>query len=110
MIDCFRRVLVVIVPVLGVAILISLAILAAGLAAAIPGMAILATLPMGPLALVVLPAMLVPTVIVAIMLYVTVPVVVIERPGVIQSLRRSVQLTKGHRWTLLWILAPFALL
>ncbi len=54
--------------------------------------------------------MLVPTVIVAIMLYVTVPVIVIERPGVIQSLRRSVQLTKGYRWTLLWILAPFALL
>ena len=44
------------------------------------------------------------------MLYVAIPVAVIERPGVVDSLRRSAQLTKGNRWTLSWILGLIGLL
>jgi hypothetical protein len=43
---------------------------------------------------------------VACMLYVAVPASVVERPGVVASLVRSVWLTKGYRW---WILLLFVI-
>lgn len=43
-------------------------------------------------------ALVAPGIVIATVLWVVVPVAVIERPGVIASLRRSAQLTKGYRW------------
>jgi uncharacterized membrane protein len=42
--------------------------------------------------------LIVPGLIVATMLWVAVPVAVVERPGVMRSLTRSAALTKGSRW------------
>jgi hypothetical protein len=43
-------------------------------------------------------ALVVPGFIVATILWVAIPVAVVERPGVTASLRRSAALTRGHRW------------
>jgi hypothetical protein len=45
--------------------------------------------------------LIVPGIIFMLMLWVVFPVVVMERPGVLASLRRSAFLTKGNRWRLL---------
>lgn len=65
-------------PALGVGLLAGLAILGGSLLLVIPGL------------------------MVACAYYVALPVAVIERPGVVASLRRSAELTRGRRW---WILA-----
>ena len=49
--------------------------------------------------------LLVPGIIVFCMLYVAVPACVIEKLGVMDSLRRSAQLTKGYRWQIFGLLA-----
>lgn len=43
-------------------------------------------------------ALFVPGIILMCIFYVALPVVVVERPGVTNSLRRSAELTKGNRW------------
>ncbi len=43
-------------------------------------------------------ALLIPMFIVLIMFWVAIPTAVVERPGVIASLKRSAALTKGYRW------------
>jgi hypothetical protein len=48
--------------------------------------------------------LIVPGLIVAAMLWVAVPVAVVERPGVIRSLSRSAVLTKGNRWVVFGIM------
>jgi len=48
--------------------------------------------------------LIVPGVILACMLWVAVPVAVVERPGVMASLKRSAELTKGYRWQIFGIL------
>ena len=48
--------------------------------------------------------LIVPGLIVAAMLWVAVPVAVVERPGVIGSLARSAVLTKGNRWAVFGIM------
>lgn len=48
--------------------------------------------------------LIVPGIIVAVMLWVAIPAAVVERPGVIASLQRSAELTKGHRWSVFGIL------
>ncbi len=48
--------------------------------------------------------LVVPGIIVAVILWVTLPAAVIEQPGVIASLNRSATLTKGHRWEIFGIL------
>jgi hypothetical protein len=48
--------------------------------------------------------LLVPGIIIACMLYVAVPVCVIEKRGVIGSLDRSAKLTKGYRWSIFGLL------
>lgn len=58
------------------------------------GVAVLATL----IALAGSILLVVPGIIAMCMLYVALPVAVVERPGVLGSLRRSRELTKGNRW------------
>ncbi len=77
---CIGRGLALVLPVLGVVFLAALATAAGMMLLIIPGF------------------------IVAIMLFVAVPVAVVERPGVVASLRRSRELTKGNRWRIFWIL------
>ncbi|NNG05519.1 MAG: hypothetical protein HKM95_15655 [Inquilinus sp.] len=43
-------------------------------------------------------ALVIPGIIAAVVLWVAVPVATVERPGVIASLSRSSELTRGHRW------------
>jgi hypothetical protein len=69
-----------VLPVLGVAILVSLAIGLGFIALVVPGLILL------------------------VMFWVAVPVAVVEQPGVLASLRRSAALTRGHRWKIFAIL------
>jgi hypothetical protein len=78
--ECLSRGLSLILPVIGVAILVGL----------ITGVGFI--------------LLVVPGVIAAVMLWVAIPVAVVERPGVIDSLKRSADLTKGYRWSILGIL------
>ncbi len=48
--------------------------------------------------------LIVPGVILYVMFWVAIPVAVVERPGVIASLQRSMFLTKGNRWRIVGIL------
>jgi hypothetical protein len=73
-------------PVLGVGLLVGLCIL-------------------GGLILLIIPAF-----IIMCMLWVAVPVAVIERPGVTASLRRSAELTKGHRWSIFGVIIVLGLI
>jgi hypothetical protein len=77
--------------------------LGVGLAQAVPvlGVALLGGLLTG-LASILL---IVPGLIVLCMLYVSIPVCVIEKPGVVASLSRSALLTKGYRWQIFGLLA-----
>jgi hypothetical protein len=63
-------------PILGVIIVVGLGVFAASLALIVPG------------------------VILALMWYLALPACVVERTGVTESLGRSAELTKGHRWKL----------
>jgi len=78
--EAISRAISVFLPVVGVAIVATLAICVA-------------------FALLVIPGFIVIT-----MLWLAVPVVVVERPGVFASLSRSAVLTKGHRWRILGVL------
>jgi uncharacterized membrane protein len=53
--------------------------------------------------------LIVPGIIVFCMLYVAVPVCVVERGGIFECLGRSSQLTKGHRWAIFGILVLVAI-
>lgn len=77
--DCLRVGLTRLLPVVGVAALAAL-LTALGLVALIIG-----------------------AIVVACMLWVAVPVAVVERPGVVASLKRSAQLTSGHKGTIFGI-------
>ncbi len=81
LVECLSRGLGLVFPVVGVAILVGVATGLATLLLIIPGL------------------------IVATMLWVAVPVAVVERPGVINSLTRSAELTKGYRWPVFGVLA-----
>jgi len=67
-------------PVLGVAIVSGVIIIVGGLMLLVPGLIALC------------------------MLYVAVPACVVEEWGVVQSLTRSAELTKGYRWPILWLI------
>lgn len=77
--DCLRRGLATVFPVIVISILVFLLVGFASLLLLIPG------------------------IIVFTMLWVAIPVAVIERPGITASLGRSRQLTKGFRWRVLAI-------
>jgi len=72
--DCLRHAVALIFPVVGVAIVSGIAKLLGLILLIVPGL------------------------IVAVMLWVAVPVAVVERPGIMRSLSRSAALTKGNRW------------
>lgn len=78
--EALSRGLALILPMLGVAILSGLAIGIGTILLVVPG------------------------IIVAVMLWVAIPAAVVERPGVIASLQRSAELTKGYRWPVFGIL------
>ncbi len=77
--ECFGRGLATLPPVLGVILLASLAI----------GIGIL--------------LLIVPGIFLYVMWWVAIPIAVIERPGVIASLKRSGELTEGKRWSVFGI-------
>ncbi len=55
-------------------------------------------------------ALVIPMFIVMTMFWVAIPTAVVERPGVIASLKRSAELTKGNRWRVFGIYAVITLL
>jgi hypothetical protein len=73
-----------------------------------PVFAIQALYTLGMLAGMVL--LLVPGIILALMWVLAVPVLVIERTGIVEAFGRSRVLTKGHRWTLLGLMVGYALI
>ena len=81
LVECLSRGLGLVFPVVGVAILVGVGTGLATLLLIVPGL------------------------IVATMLWVAVPVAVVERPGILQSLTRSAELTKGFRWPVFGVLA-----
>lgn len=78
--DCVGRGITLVLPVVGVSIIVMFTVAFFSLFLIIPG------------------------IIAMVMLYVVVPVVVVERPGTWASLGRSRDLTKGHRWAIFAIL------
>jgi hypothetical protein len=84
--ECVRRGIALILPVIGVAIVMTIIISVGTLLLVVPGL------------------------IFATMLWVAIPVAVVERPGVIASLKRSATLTKGHRWQIFGILILLVLI
>ena len=84
--DSLAKVLSLILPILGVAVIVALAT-TLGLA-----------------------LFIVPGLIAATAFWIAVPVAVIERPGITRSLGRSYSLTQGYRWRILGILLLMALL
>jgi hypothetical protein len=54
--------------------------------------------------------LIVPGVILYVMFWVAVPAAVVERQGVMASLKRSLELTKGYRWKIFFILVIWAVL
>lgn len=82
--------------------------LSRGLSLILPmiGVAILAGLAIG-LGFILL---IVPGIIIAVMLWVAIPAAVVERPGVVASLSRSAELTKGYRWPVFGILVIIVVL
>jgi hypothetical protein len=90
--DCFSQGLARMLPALGVAIVSGLVTLLA----AIP-IIFAAFIPLA------IPILAIPAVIVLIMLWVAIPVAVVERRG-INSLGRSTELTKGYRWRIFFVL------
>lgn len=49
--------------------------------------------------------LIVPGIFVIVVLSVTIPAYVVERPGIVNSFKRSMELTKGNRWRVLGVLA-----
>lgn len=49
-------------------------------------------------------------VLVTTILFVAVPIVVVEQPGIVESLRRSARLTSGRRWSILALLGVFVVI
>ena len=54
-------------------------------------------------------ALVIPMFIVMVMYWVAIPAAVVERPGVVASLKRSAALTKGHRWRIFGIYSVITL-
>ena len=77
--DCLRRALAVLIPVIGLAILVGLLVGIGFILLIVPGLFLF------------------------VMYFVAMPVAVVERPGVFASLGRSAELTKGHRWPMLFV-------
>lgn len=81
-------------PVVGVALLVGLVIALAMVVPMLPALLIHQLLWVG------LPVAVVLAFVAMIRLWVAIPAAVVERPGVVASLRRSAELTSGHRWAI----------
>lgn len=108
--ECFAKSIALMLPAFGVGVVYLLVLVLATLAVAVPcgiviGLLVAAT---GSSVIYFLgvPVILVPFLYVVVVLYVTLPVAVIERAG-IGSLKRSAVLTNGHRWRLSALLILF---
>lgn len=84
--ECVRRGIVAFIPVLGVVFIVSLAILVGIVLLVIPGLVVMT------------------------MLWVAIPVAVVERPGVIATLHRSSALTRGYRWRVFGIIVALVII
>lgn len=84
--DCLSRGLALVFPVLGVAILSAFAVLLGLLLLIVPGFIVLT------------------------MLWVAIPAVVVERPGVTRAMGRSAELTSGNRWRVFGIIVILMLI
>ena len=108
--ECFAKGIALIFPVLGVAIVYLLVLALVAVITVVPGAIVigllLAATESTAIYVLGVVVILTPIIYVMIMLYVTVPVAVIERAGV-GSLKRSAALTKGHRWRLFALLILF---
>ena len=54
--------------------------------------------------------LIVPGIMLYVMFWVAVPAAVVERPGIMGSMRRSMELTKGYRWKIFFILVIWGVL
>lgn len=108
--ECFTKGISLILPVLGVAFVYLLVLALAILVTALPGGIVIGLLVYATGTTLIyflgVPVILAPIMYVVVMLYVTLPVAVIERAGV-GSLKRSAALTKGNRWRLSALLILF---
>ena len=91
-VECMTRGFGLLLPVIGVGILVSLAIAVAVFVSIVPGLFFNAIL------VVAAPLGMIAAGVVAVMFSVAIPAAVVERPGVMASLTRSRELTKGNRW------------
>lgn len=107
---CFAKGTALVLPVFGVAIVYFLAVLLAALLTALPGGIVLGLLVYATDASVIYflgaPIIVAPIIYVLILLYVTIPVAIVERAG-IGSLKRSAALTNGYRWRLFGLIILF---
>jgi len=108
--ECFAKGLVLVFPVIGVALVTLLLLLVVFVVTVVPGSLILGvigaaigSIAIGLLSIPLFLILLAPSIYVWIMLWVTIPVAVIERRG-LGSLGRSMLLTKGYRWRIFFIL------
>lgn len=108
--ECFAKGISLILPVLGVAFVYLLILALTILVTAVPGGIVIGLLVYATDASVIYflgaPIIVAPVIYVLILLYVTIPVAIVERAG-IGSLKRSVALTKGHRWRLFGLIILF---
>jgi hypothetical protein len=106
---CIRHGMPAVPKVMGIVILSSLAIgLVCGLLS-LPGFLILSSGGSIIGAIWIFAAILIPGMMIYSAWWVTVPVAVVERAGVVASLKRSADLTRGYRWRVFGILLVLAL-
>lgn len=107
--ECLRRGLPSLLRVIGIAILTVLAILLVGALVSLPGIFMTARgSALG--AIWIFAGFLITAMAIYSALWIAVPVAVVERSGVIASMRRSATLSKGNRWRIFGILLILTLL
>lgn len=108
--ECFAKGIALMLPAFGVGVVYLLVLALVALVVAVPGGIVIGLLVYATGVTVLyflgVPVVLVPIIYVMVMLYVTLPVAVIERAG-IGSLKRSAALTNGYRWRLFALLILF---
>jgi hypothetical protein len=102
--ESLKRGIGLLLPVVGVAILVGLATAAAIIVPILPSFIVTDLLWVG------IPVAIVLALMVMIRLWVSVAVAVVERPGVVASLQRSSELTRGRRWAIFGLLLIVAVL
>lgn len=105
--ECFSRGVALMLPVFGIAIGSLVIMILVGLITIVPAALVVAVVAAAThsaiVGIVVMPISFIPMIFVWIMLWVTIPVAVVERRG-LKSFKRSAQLTKGFRWRIFFLL------